>query len=92
MESCFTLAGQLRKPADSEWAMDLLNVGKAINPKLQGLAIDYIPRAATQSTANNRGELLPSQEDFIAQIRELHAKHWLMSCVSTEDLQSVPGF
>ena len=36
LESCFALGGQLRKPADSEWAIDLLNVGKGINPKTPG--------------------------------------------------------
>lgn len=94
LESCFALGGQLRKPADSEWAIDLLNVGKGINPKLQGVAIDYIPRAAAPSTASNRQVLLPSQKHLhlVARIRDLHAKHGLLSCVSTEDLQSVPGF
>ena len=92
LESCFVLDGQLRKPADSEWAMDLLKVGKRINPKLQAVAIDYIPNAATQSTVNNRLVLLPSQKHLVAQIRDLHAKHGLLSCVSTEDLQSLPGF
>jgi endo-alpha-1,4-polygalactosaminidase (GH114 family) len=92
LESCFVLSGQIRKPADSAWAMDLLNVGKGINPKLQGVAIDYIQKPKSQSTANRKQSLPQSQLRLVARIRELHAKHDLLSCVSTEDLQSVPGF
>jgi hypothetical protein len=92
LESCFLLGGKLREPADSAWAMDLLNSGKGINPKLQGVAIDYIQKATPQSTANNKQSLSPGQLRLVARIRELHAKHGLLSFVSTKDLQGVPGF
>ena len=92
LESCFVLGGKLREPADSAWAMDLLNGGMGVNPRLQGVAIDYIQRATPQSTVNNRQPLSLIQLRLVAKVRELHAKHGLLSCVSTEDLQSVPDF
>ncbi len=92
LESCFALAGKLREPADSAWAMGLLNGGKGVNPKLQGVAIDYIQKATSKSIANNGQSLSSGQLRLVARIRQLHAKHGLLSCVSTEDLQSVLGF
>jgi len=92
LESCFVLSGKLREPADSAWAMDLLNGGKGVNPQLQGVAIDYVQRATPQFTVNKRQSLSPNQLRLVAQVRDLHAKHGLLSCVSTEDLQSVPDF
>lgn len=84
LESCFALNGQIRKPADPAWAMGLLETGKRINPRLQGVAIDYIQKP-------NRS-LTGTQLQVIARIRELHAKNGLLSCVSTQDLQTVPRF
>ena len=92
LESCFALDGQLRKTADSEWAMGLLNAGKGINPKLRGAAVDYIQRAVPQSTVNGQYALTPSQSRLVNKIRQLHTTNGLMSCVTTEDLQTVPDF
>ena len=84
LESCFALNGKIRKPADSDWAMGLFNAGKSINPKLRGVALDYIPKPKRSATQ--------VQLQVVARIRELHAENGLSSCVSTEDLQTVPQF
>ena len=92
LESCFVLEGKLRKPADSAWAMGLLRGGMGVNPKLQGVAIDYIQNRAFRSNANKGQSLSPDQLRLVGRIRKLHAKHGLLSCVSTDDLQRVPDF
>ena len=84
LESCFALHGQIRKPADPAWAMGLFNAGKRVNPKLQGVAIDYIEKP--------KRSLTKVQLQMIARIRELHEENGLLSCISTEDLQRVPRF
>ncbi len=90
LESCFSLNGQIRKPADSAWAMGFLNAGKGINPSLQGVAVDYIPKT---NLIPIRGQSLnQTQSRLVARIRQLHTENGLLSCVSTEDLQSVPRF
>ena len=84
LESCFLMDGQMRKPSDSQWALVLLAAAKRENPKLKGAAIDYISRT--------NQPLTPRQVQVIQEIRSLHVKSGLLSCVSTEDLQTVPRF
>lgn len=81
LESCFLQNGNKRPPADSEWALQLLSVAKTANPKLRGVAIDYIAR--------KKLALTPDQKRLVQEARALHKKYGLLSCVSSEDLQSV---
>ena len=90
LESCFLLNGQIRKPADPAWAMGLFKAGKRINPALKGVAIDYIPKSKTSPIQEQ--SLSQTQLQLVARIRQLHSENGLLSCVSTEDLQSVPRF
>jgi len=90
LESCFSLKGQIRKPADPAWAMGLFKAGKRINPALQGVAIDYIPKSKSSPVRDQ--SLSQMQLQLVARIRQLHSENGLLSCVSTEDLQSVPRF
>ena len=90
LESCFVAQGRIRKPADPAWAMGLFRAGKQLNPRLQGVAVDYI--SGLQSSPLRRQLLTPSQSALIATIRQLHMENDLLSFVSTEDLQSVPQF
>ena len=81
LESCFLRNGNIRDPAESAWALELLSAAKKANPKLKGLALDYIAR--------KKLTLTPEQKRLVQEIRELHKKHGLLSCVSSEDLQGV---
>lgn len=92
LESCFVLDGQLRKSSDPAWALELLDAGKSINPKLRGAAVDYIQAAVPQSTSGKQQSFSRSQSHLVKKIRELHARHGLLSLVTTSDLQSVPDF
>jgi polysaccharide biosynthesis protein PelA len=83
LESCFAENGAIRKAGDHAWAMAKLKAGQAANPKLVGFALDYF---AKESVATPDA----TQTALIAAIRKLHATNGLRSCVSTQDLQSMP--
>ncbi|MEE2643164.1 MAG: endo alpha-1,4 polygalactosaminidase [Planctomycetota bacterium] len=82
LESCFVLGGRLRPVSDPDWAIQKLAAGKAANPMLVGVAVDYYARTG--------GRLTGEQSALITRVRELHAKHGLPSCITTEDLQFLP--
>lgn len=84
LESCFLLNGEKRKASDSDWALQWLAEAKRVNSQLKGVAIDYVSRREQALTR--------SQIQLIGEVRSSHLKNGLISCVSFEDLQSVPRF
>ena len=83
LESCFLQNGRKRDPSESAWALQLLSVAKAANPKLKGVAIDYI--------SEKKVPLNSDQKRLILEIQGSHEQNNLLSCVSSRDLQSVPS-
>jgi len=84
LESCFALNGKLRPPADPEWATKRLTAGQDANPKLIGCVVDYFAKTWPNP------KLSADQDTLVSDIRKLHAERALLSCVTTEDLQTVP--
>lgn len=62
--------------------LELLKLGKKVNPKLIPLALDYY---APVASGLNAPHLL-----FIATLRKLHWEYGLASCVTVESLDAVP--
>jgi len=83
LESCFLQSGSKRDSSDSDWALRLFLSAKEENPKLKGVAIDYISEKKIPLTA--------AQNRLILETSSLHKQHGLLSCVSFRDLQSVPS-
>lgn len=84
LESCFVLDGKKRKATDSIWALQLLAGAKRVNPELKGVAIDYVSK--------REQSLTKTQMKLIREVRSSHGKNGLISCVSFQDLQSVPRY
>jgi hypothetical protein len=83
LESCFVLNEKLRPEADPEWALGKLAAGKEANPKLIGFAVDYYAK-------KGGSPLTEAQQKLIDDVRSLHKKSELRSCLTTEDLQFLP--
>ena len=83
LESCFLQSGSKRDSSDSDWALKLFLSAKKENPKLKGVALDYISETKIPLTTD--------QKRIVLETSSLHKQHGLLSCVSFRDLQSVPS-